>query len=40
MKRGFWILAAIIVLLLPWVGNNYFIRLATIMMLYSVLALS
>ena len=40
MKRGFWILAAIIVLALPWVGNNYFIRLATIMMLYSVLALS
>jgi branched-chain amino acid transport system permease protein len=40
MKRGFWILAAIIVLLLPWVGNNYFIRLATIMMLYSVMALS
>jgi branched-chain amino acid transport system permease protein len=40
MKRGFWILAAIIVLLLPWVGNNYFIRLATIMMMYSVLALS
>ena len=40
MKRGFWILAAIIVLLLPWVGNNYFIRLATIMMLYCVLALS
>jgi branched-chain amino acid transport system permease protein len=40
MKRGFWILAAIIVLLLPWVGNNYFIRLATIMMLYSVMSLS
>jgi len=40
MKRGFWVVAAIIVLLLPWVGNNYFIRLATIMMLYSVLALS
>jgi branched-chain amino acid transport system permease protein len=40
MKRGGWLLAAGIVLLLPWVGNNYFIRLATIMMLYSVLALS
>jgi branched-chain amino acid transport system permease protein len=40
MKRGFWILAGVIVLLLPWVGNNYFIRLTTIMMLYCVLALS
>ncbi|MCX5912189.1 MAG: branched-chain amino acid ABC transporter permease [Deltaproteobacteria bacterium] len=40
MKRGFWILAVVIVLFLPWVGNNYFIRLATIMMLYCVLALS
>jgi branched-chain amino acid transport system permease protein len=40
MKRGFWIIAAILVLIFPWVGNNYFIRLATIMMMYSVLALS
>jgi len=40
MKRGFWILAVVIVLFLPWVGNNYFIRLTTIMMLYCVLALS
>ena len=40
MKRGLWILAALIVLMLPWVGNNYFIRLTTIMMLYCVLALS
>jgi branched-chain amino acid transport system permease protein len=40
MKRGLWILAVLIVLMLPWVGNNYFIRLTTIMMLYCVLALS
>ena len=40
MKRGFWILAVVIVLFFPGLEINYFIRLATIMMLYCVLALS
>ncbi len=40
MKR-IWMGAALLaVLVLPWVGNNYVIRLATIMLMYSVLALS
>ncbi len=40
MKRLLLILAIIAVLFVPMVGNNYVIRLATIMMLYCVLALS
>jgi len=40
MKRLLLILAIIAVLFMPMVGNNYVIRLATIMMLYCVLALS
>ncbi len=40
MKRLPLILAIIAVLFVPMVGNNYVIRLATIMMLYCVLALS
>jgi branched-chain amino acid transport system permease protein len=40
MKRVWMGAALLAVLLLPWVGNNYVIRLATIMLMYSVLALS
>jgi branched-chain amino acid transport system permease protein len=40
MKRILLLLALIGILLVPMVGNNYMIRLATIMMLYCVLALS
>ncbi len=40
MRRIPLILAILAVLLVPMVGNNYVIRLATIMMLYCVLALS
>ncbi len=40
MKRIWMGAALLVVLVLPWVGNNYVIRLATIMLMYSVLALS
>jgi branched-chain amino acid transport system permease protein len=40
MKRVYWVILLLAVLLVPLVGNNYILRLATIMMLYSVLALS
>jgi len=40
MKRNLLLLALIGILLAPMVANNYMIRLATIMMLYCVLALS
>ena len=40
MKRSLLVLALAGIVLLPMVGNNYIIRLATIMMLYCVLALS
>jgi branched-chain amino acid transport system permease protein len=40
MKRVWMGAALLAVLLLPWIGNNYVIRLATIMLMYSVLALS
>lgn len=40
MKRVLLVLAMLSILLIPMVGNNYIIRLTTIMMLYCVLALS
>ena len=41
MKRVWMgVVCVALVLVLPMIGNNYIIRLATVMMMYSVLALS
>jgi branched-chain amino acid transport system permease protein len=40
MKRTLWVILLIALAAFPWIGNNYALRLVTIMMLYCVLALS
>lgn len=40
MKRTLWVILLVAIAAFPWIGNNYALRLVTIMMLYSVLALS
>lgn len=40
MKKAAFIVAVVALLALPYFGNNYTVRLATVMMMYSVLALS